>query len=83
VPKYWTRDALARLGQLIDLISNIKVCDRASPSRAKGVFGRVYEYFFLSQFASLECKKGGEFRRAASSSSCRDARTLQGPGNMG
>jgi len=58
VPKYWTRDALARLGQLIDLISNIKVVDRAS--RAKDVLGRVYEYF-LSQFASAECKKGAEF----------------------
>ncbi len=47
-----------RLGQLIDLISNIKVGDQAS--RAKDVLGRVYEYF-LSQFASAEGKKGGEF----------------------
>jgi type I restriction enzyme M protein len=29
-------------------------------SRAKDVLGRVYEYF-LSQFASAEGKKGGEF----------------------
>ena len=47
-----------RLGQLIDLISNIRVGDEAS--RAKDVLGRVYEYF-LSQFASAEGKKGGEF----------------------
>jgi type I restriction enzyme M protein len=47
-----------RLGSLIDLISNIRVGDEAS--RAKDVIGRVYEYF-LSQFASAEGKKGGEF----------------------
>jgi type I restriction enzyme M protein len=40
------------------MISNIKVGDEAS--RAKDVLGRVYEYF-LSQFASAEGKKGGEF----------------------
>jgi len=60
LPKDYARPALdkARLGQLIDLISNIKVGDEAS--RAKDVLGRVYEYF-LSQFASAEGKKGGEF----------------------
>ena len=47
-----------RLGQLIDLISNIGVGD--AESRSKDVLGRVYEYF-LSQFASAEGKKGGEF----------------------
>jgi type I restriction enzyme M protein len=47
-----------RLGQLIDLISNIKVGDMEA--RSKDVLGRVYEYF-LSQFASAEGKKGGEF----------------------
>src|SRR6266498_1275037 len=47
-----------RLGQLIDLISNIKVGD--SEARSKDVLGRIYEYF-LSQFASAEGKKGGEF----------------------
>jgi type I restriction enzyme M protein len=47
-----------RLGQLIDLISNIKVGDERA--RSKDVLGRVYEYF-LSQFASAEGKKGGEF----------------------
>jgi len=60
LPKEYARRALdkQRLGQLIDLISNIKVGDEAS--RAKDVLGRVYEYF-LSQFASAEGKKGGEF----------------------
>ena len=60
LPKEYARPALdkQRLGQLIDLISNIKVGDRES--RAKDVLGRVYEYF-LSQFASAEGKKGGEF----------------------
>jgi type I restriction enzyme M protein len=60
LPKDYARPALdkQRLGQLIDLISNIKVGD--AESRAKDVLGRVYEYF-LSQFASAEGKKGGEF----------------------
>jgi type I restriction enzyme M protein len=60
LPKDYARPALdkPRLGQLIDLISNIKVGDQES--RAKDVLGRVYEYF-LSQFASAEGKKGGEF----------------------
>jgi type I restriction enzyme M protein len=72
LPKDYARPALdkERLGQLIDLISNIQVGDEAS--RAKDVLGRVYEYF-LSQFASAEGKKGGEFysRAAWSSSSSR------------
>lgn len=60
LPKDYARPALnkERLGQLIDLISNIKVGD--AESRSKDVLGRVYEYF-LSQFASAEGKKGGEF----------------------
>jgi len=60
LPKDYARPALdkQRLGQLIDLISNIKVGDEEA--RAKDVLGRVYEYF-LSQFASAEGKKGGEF----------------------
>ena len=60
LPKDYARPALdrQRLGQLIDLISNIKVGDEAS--RSKDVLGRIYEYF-LSQFASAEGKKGGEF----------------------
>ncbi|MFN3626066.1 MAG: type I restriction-modification system subunit M [Hyphomicrobium sp.] len=60
LPKDYARPALdkTRLGQLIDLISNIKV--GYAEARAKDVLGRVYEYF-LSQFASAEGKKGGEF----------------------
>ncbi len=60
LPKDYARPALdkQRLGQLIDLISNIQVGD--AESRSKDVLGRVYEYF-LSQFASAEGKKGGEF----------------------
>ena len=60
LPKDYARPGLdkTRLGQLIDLISNIRVGDEEA--RAKDVLGRVYEYF-LSQFASKEGKKGGEF----------------------
>jgi len=60
LPKDYARPALdkQRLGQLIDLVSNIRVGDEES--RAKDELGRVYEYF-LSQFASAEGKKGGEF----------------------
>ncbi|MCS7091574.1 MAG: type I restriction-modification system subunit M [Limisphaera sp.] len=60
LPKDYARPALdkTRLGQLIDLISNIKVGDE--DARAKDVLGRVYEYF-LAQFASAEGRKGGEF----------------------
>lgn len=60
LPKDYARPAIdkTRLGQLIDTVSNIKVGDREA--RSKDVLGRVYEYF-LSQFASAEGKKGGEF----------------------
>ncbi|OGR62060.1 MAG: N-6 DNA methylase [Elusimicrobia bacterium GWB2_63_16] len=60
LPKEYARPALdkQRLGQLIDMISNIMIGD--AKSRSKDVLGRVYEYF-LSQFASAEGKKGGEF----------------------
>ena len=60
LPKNYARPALdkQRLGQLIDMISNITVGD--AEARSKDVLGRVYEYF-LSQFASAEGKKGGEF----------------------
>ncbi len=60
LPKDYARPALdkRRLGQLIDLITNIQVGDE--DSRSKDVLGRVYEYF-LGQFASAEGKKGGEF----------------------
>lgn len=60
LPKDYARPGLdkQRLGQLIDMVSNIKVGD--AESRSKDVLGRVYEYF-LSQFANAEGKKGGEF----------------------
>ncbi len=60
LPKNYARPALdkQRLGQLIDMISNVRVGD--ADARSKDVLGRVYEYF-LSQFASAEGKKGGEF----------------------
>jgi type I restriction enzyme M protein len=60
LPKEYVRPGLdkARLGQLIDLIGNIGLGDKAN--RAKDILGRVYEYF-LSEFASAEGKKGGQF----------------------
>jgi type I restriction enzyme M protein len=45
-----------RLGELIDLISTIKLHNNGE----KDLLGRVYEYF-LGQFASAEGKGGGEF----------------------
>ncbi len=60
LPKDYSRAALdkQRLGQLIDLVSNIGLGDEES--RSKDILGRVYEYF-LSEFASAEGKKGGQF----------------------
>jgi type I restriction enzyme M protein len=47
-----------RLGQLINMVSDLAL--GAPADRAKDTLGRVYEYF-LSQFASAEGKKGGQF----------------------
>ena len=60
LPKDYSHPRLdkQRLGQLIDLIGNIGLGDKAN--RSKDILGRVYEYF-LSQFASAEGKKGGQF----------------------
>lgn len=60
LPKEYARPTLdkQRLGELIDLVSTIGLGDRAS--RSRDVLGRVYEYF-LSQFASAEGKRGGQF----------------------
>ena len=60
LPRDYARPALdkQRLGQLIDMISNIRVGD--ADARSRDVLGRVYEYF-LSRFAGAEGKKGGEF----------------------
>ncbi len=56
LPKDYARPALdkQRLGQLFNMVGNIRVGD---------VLGRVYEYF-LSQFASAEGKRVGEFNTA-------------------
>ena len=60
LPKDFARPGLdkLRLGQLINLVSDIALGSPAD--RAKDTLGRVYEYF-LSQFASAEGKKGGQF----------------------
>ena len=58
--KDYARESLdkRRLGELIDLVGTIGLGD--AENRSKDILGRVYEYF-LSQFASAEGKKGGEF----------------------
>ena len=60
LPKDYARPALdkRRLGELIDLVGTIGLGDEEH--RSKDILGRVYEYF-LSQFASAEGKKGGQF----------------------
>ncbi len=61
LPGNYGRAALdkRRLGDLVNLVSNkINFADEAS--RKQDTLGRVYEYF-LSQFASQEGRKGGEF----------------------
>jgi len=68
-----------RLGQLIDLVSDIGLGDKEN--RSKDILGRVYEYF-LSQFASAEGKKGGQFYTPPLRCPCsgRNAGSVQGPG---
>ena len=60
LPKDYARPGLdkQRLGQIINLVSDIALGDAAD--RAKDTLGRVYEYF-LSRFASAEGKSGGQF----------------------
>ena len=60
LPKGYARPTLdkQRLGELVDLVNNIRVGDENA--RSRDVLGRIYEYF-LSQFASAEGRKGGEF----------------------
>ena len=60
LPKDYARPSLdkQRLGELIDLVSTIGLGDKEN--RSKDILGRVYEYF-LSEFASAEGKKGGQF----------------------
>ena len=60
LPRNFGRDDLDKqvLGQVVDLVSNIKV--GGSEAQATDVLGQVYEYF-LEQFAIAEGRKGGEF----------------------
>jgi type I restriction enzyme M protein len=60
LPKDFARPGLdkARLGQIINLVSDIAL--GAPADRSKDTLGRVYEYF-LSRFASAEGKSGGQF----------------------
>jgi type I restriction enzyme M protein len=60
LPKDYAHQRLdrQRLGQLIDMVGNIGLGDKSN--RSKDILGRVYEYF-LSQFASAEGKRGGQF----------------------
>jgi len=60
LPKNYARPAMdkQRLGELIDLIATIGLGRKENKS--KDILGRVYEYF-LSEFASAEGKKGGQF----------------------
>ena len=60
LPKNYARPGLDKrqLGELVDLIGTIGLGGKEY--RSKDVLGRVYEYF-LSQFASAEGKRGGQF----------------------
>lgn len=60
LPKDYARPGLdkSRLGDLIDLFANVGLGGKEA--RSKDILGRVYEYF-LSEFASQEGKKGGQF----------------------
>src|SRR6266487_2529718 len=60
LPKEYARPHLDKqsLGGVIDLVSTIGLGDKES--RSKDIIGRVYDYF-LSEFASAEGKKGGQF----------------------
>ncbi|MCL4852484.1 MAG: type I restriction-modification system subunit M, partial [Bryobacteraceae bacterium] len=60
LPKGYARPTLdkQRLGELIDLFTNLRVGGEAT--RERDVLGQVYQYF-LAEFASAEGKQGGEF----------------------
>lgn len=60
LPKNYARQELDKvgLGEVIDLVGTIGMGDKGN--RSKDILGRVYEYF-LSQFASAEGKRGGQF----------------------
>ena len=61
LPKDYTRyytTLKEKLGELVNLIGTIGLGDKEN--RSKDILGRVYEYF-LTQFASAEGKKAGQF----------------------
>ncbi len=60
LPKQFARPQLDKLvlGELVDLINNIKLGTEAA--KMKDMLGVVYEYF-LGQFALAEGRKGGQF----------------------
>ncbi len=62
LPKNYSRPDLDkhRLGELIDIISNIELIAKDEKTSSKDILGRVYEYF-LGRFAAAEGKSGGEF----------------------
>jgi type I restriction enzyme M protein len=62
LPKNYSRPDLDkhRLGELIDIISNIELIAKDEHKSSKDILGRVYEYF-LGRFAAAEGKSGGEF----------------------
>ena len=62
LPKNYARPDLdkTRLGELIDIISNIELIAKDQHKSSKDILGRVYEYF-LGRFAAAEGKSGGEF----------------------
>ncbi len=59
LPKNYAREELdkRRLGEVVDLFTNVQMSEHG---HEKDLLGRVYEYC-LSQFASQEGKKAGEF----------------------
>ena len=59
LPKNFARPELdkRRLGEVVDLFTNVQVCDGGG---SKDLLGRVYEYC-LSKFAEQEGKLAGEF----------------------
>ena len=62
LPKDFARPALdkQRLGQLIDMFTNIKVGD--AEARSKDVLGRVYEYFLSLRAHTTGNGNGGRAR---------------------
>ncbi|MFQ5534568.1 MAG: class I SAM-dependent DNA methyltransferase [Sphingomonadales bacterium] len=59
LPKEFGRSAVSNttLGELIDLLATV---DLQKNGNGQDILGRVYEYF-LTQFASAEGRRGGEF----------------------